>query len=119
MSSDRKPGEVDADTHHKIVSMFHDPGDNADTMAWIPKGAAQRMAIGVSHFDGRARRNAPILRFWDAYLRGTRSEDGQGSNQMAQVAGRPVAPVQPSAFEKLAGAGTTSAVIPTEANAQN
>lgn len=107
-TSDRKPGEVDADTHHKIVSMFHDPGENSDTMAWIPKSQARAIGVGVSHFDGRAKRNASILRYWDNVLRLTRSEEGQGSNQMASVAGRPVAPAAQSAIEALAGAGKGS-----------
>lgn len=89
MSDPQKGGDPDA--HFKVVSLFHDPNENSDTMAWIPKGAAQRLAVGVSHFDGRAKRNASILRYWDNYLRATRSEEGQGSKQMAAVAQQRVA----------------------------
>lgn len=90
MSTDAPQGASgdDPDAHLAIVSMFHDPDENSDTMASIPRGRAQAAAVGMSHFDGRAKRNASIVRYWDQYLRLTRSEEKWGSEQMANVAAK-------------------------------
>lgn len=105
-------GAPDGDSNFRVVKLFHDPAKNSDTMARVSKGEARRIAVGMMHFDGRAKRNAPMVRFYDAYLRLTRSEEGWGSDQAANVA-RGQAPAAASLLDQLLGVKRNA---PTDAN---
>ncbi len=97
------PSEVDGDAHHKIVNGFRDPNDAWRTMAWLDQHDEHiKWAIHNTRFEGRAKRNAPLLRFAEEYAQYTRAVDGRGSQQAAHVAAMRVAASE-GAFEKLIG----------------